>query len=107
MKSKLPITRSPHGIKGYCRLLLFTGLGLTALCSTPMPALAGVKTNAVAATASKVTGSVLDEKGELLPGVTVTIKGTTTTTSTDVHGNFSLNVPDASAGTLIFTFVGY
>jgi len=107
MKSKLPITRSPHGIKGYCRLLLFTGLGLTALCSTSMPALAGVKTNAVAAAASKVTGSVLDERGEALPGVTVTLKGTTTNTSTDVHGNFSLNLPDASSGTLVFTFVGY
>lgn len=107
MKSRLPITRSPHGIKGYCRLLLFTSLGLTALCSTSIQALANTRTEAVAAAASKVTGSVLDERGEPLPGVTVTIKGTTTSTSTDVHGVFSLNVPDASAGTLIFTFVGY
>jgi len=107
MKSKLPITRSPHGIKGYCRLLLFTGLGLTALGYSSMPVLADTRTNAVVAAASKVTGSVLDERGEPLPGVTVTLKGGTTNTSTDVHGNFSLSVPDASTGTLVFTFVGY
>jgi TonB-linked SusC/RagA family outer membrane protein len=107
MKSKLPITRSPHGIKGYCRLLLFTGLGLTALAYPSVPALASNRVHAVAAEASNVTGTVLDERGEPLPGVTVTVKGTATNTSTDVRGSFSLSLPDVSSGTLIFTFVGY
>ena len=40
-----------------------------------------------------VTGRVTDDKGEGLPGVTVLVKGTTTGTSTDVDGNFSIDAP--------------
>jgi TonB-linked SusC/RagA family outer membrane protein len=53
----------------------------------------------------KVQGTVLDEKGETLPGVSVKLKGTDQGTVTDLNGKFSLN---ASAGqTLIFSYVGY
>ncbi len=52
-----------------------------------------------------VTGTVTDKKGEPLPGVTVTIKGSTTATSTNSQGVFTLNnvAPDA---VLVFTGVG-
>ena len=40
-----------------------------------------------------VTGTVTDKKGEPLPGVSVSIKGTTLGISTDINGNFSINVP--------------
>lgn len=54
-----------------------------------------------------VTGKVTDEKdGSPLAGVSVTVKGTTTGTSTAVDGSFSLSVP-ASAKTLVFTYVNY
>ncbi|MGV3558012.1 TonB-dependent receptor [Larkinella arboricola] len=53
-----------------------------------------------------VTGTVKDEKGDGMPGVTVLIKGTTRGTTTDANGRYSLSVPDAST-TLIFSFVGY
>lgn len=53
-----------------------------------------------------VTGTVLDEKGEPLPGVSVLIKGTQIGTLTDVKGAFSLNVDD-SKQVLVFSFVGY
>ena len=43
--------------------------------------------------------------GEPLAGVSVTVKGGTTGTSTDANGNFSLDV--ASNATLVFSFVGY
>jgi TonB-linked SusC/RagA family outer membrane protein len=56
--------------------------------------------------ATEVRGKVLDESGTGMPGVTVLVKGTTVGTATDMNGNFSLNVPDAS-GTLVFSFIGY
>ncbi|MFD2512325.1 SusC/RagA family TonB-linked outer membrane protein [Pontibacter locisalis] len=51
-------------------------------------------------------GKVVNENGEGLPGVTVVLKGTTTGTSTDVNGNFSLSVPQ-TGGTLVFSYIGY
>jgi hypothetical protein len=41
-----------------------------------------------------------------LPGVSVLIKGTSTGTTTDTDGQFTLRVPDPSA-TLVFSFIGY
>lgn len=53
-----------------------------------------------------ITGVVTDEKGETMPGVIITEKGTTNGTTTDIDGKYSLNVsPTATA--LIFKFVGY
>ena len=52
-----------------------------------------------------VSGTVKSETGELLPGVTVLIKGTTTGTVTDIDGNFSLTA--SSSDVLVFSFVGY
>ncbi len=54
----------------------------------------------------QVTGKVLDEKGQPLPGVNVSIKGITQGTATDVNGNFSIQVKDSNA-TLVFSFTGY
>ncbi len=54
-----------------------------------------------------VTGKVTEsEKNELLAGVNVVIKGTTTGTATDANGAYSLQVPDPNA-TLVFSFIGY
>ena len=52
-----------------------------------------------------VSGNVKDESGEALPGVAVIVKGTTTGTTTDIDGNFTLVVP-AGAKALQFSFVG-
>lgn len=52
-----------------------------------------------------VTGVVTDENGEVLPGVTVVVKGSNTGTTTDVDGNFSLSNVD-SRTVLLFSFVG-
>ena len=41
---------------------------------------------------NRVTGKVVDEFGEPLPGVTVVIKGTAQGTVTDVNGEYSLQV---------------
>src|SRR3712207_5452681 len=52
-----------------------------------------------------VTGKVVNEQGEALPGVTVLVKGVPEGTTTDVKGAFSLELPaDAS---LVFSYLGY
>jgi TonB-linked SusC/RagA family outer membrane protein len=52
-----------------------------------------------------VSGTILDNSGLPLPGATVLVKGTTTGTSSDFDGNYSIK---ANAGaTLVFSFVGY
>ncbi len=42
-----------------------------------------------------------------LPGVTVTLKGTSTGTITDETGNYRINIPDGSNNILVFSFIGY
>jgi len=54
----------------------------------------------------KVSGSVKDAKGDGIPGVSVAVKGTTTGTTTDVNGTFTLTVKSANAE-LQVTSVGY
>ena len=52
-----------------------------------------------------VSGTVTDQSGQPLPGVTVILKGTTQGTITDVDGKYTLpNVPDEAI--LVFSFVG-
>lgn len=53
-----------------------------------------------------VSGSVKDEAGNLMPGVSIAIKGTTTGTVTDSNGDFRLSVPNGTT-VLVFSFVGY
>lgn len=62
--------------------------------------------SAVSKAKENITGTVKDENGESLPGVTVKIKGTTTATTTDVNGVFRINLPVGNE-TLVFSFIGY
>lgn len=52
-----------------------------------------------------VTGTVTDETGEPIPGVTVSIPDTGIGTATDIDGKYTLTVPEGS--TLVFSFIGY
>ena len=55
-----------------------------------------------------IKGKVTGDKDEALPGATVLLKGTTAGTSADTDGNYTLSVPENSAGsTLIISFIGY
>lgn len=56
--------------------------------------------------ARTVRGTVVDETGEPLVGVTIIVSGTSTGTITDFDGKYSVNVP-ASAKTLVFNYMGY
>ncbi len=54
-----------------------------------------------------LTGRVTDSKdGSPMAGVTVSVKGTTVSTQTDVNGNYSLTVP-ADSKVLVFSYVGF
>ncbi|MEM9328293.1 MAG: carboxypeptidase-like regulatory domain-containing protein, partial [Bacteroidota bacterium] len=53
-----------------------------------------------------VTGKVTGESGESLPGVNILVEGTTSGTTTDIDGNYRLQLP-GSDGTLVFTFIGF
>jgi TonB-linked SusC/RagA family outer membrane protein len=52
-----------------------------------------------------VSGKVIDDSGEPLPGATITVLGTMTGTITDIEGNYSITVPDGTV--LVFSFIGY
>ena len=55
--------------------------------------------------AKKITGTVVDSKGEPIIGASVLVKGTSNGTITDVDGNFSLNASQGSV--LVVSYVGY
>jgi TonB-linked SusC/RagA family outer membrane protein len=52
-----------------------------------------------------VRGTVKSDAGELLPGVSIIVKGTSTGVITDIDGNYSISVPNAQS-VLVFSFVG-
>ncbi|PSL26138.1 SusC/RagA family TonB-linked outer membrane protein [Dyadobacter jiangsuensis] len=52
-----------------------------------------------------VKGKVTDEKGEMIPGASVTVKGSQQGTLTDAEGVYSIDV--AGNATLVFSFLGY
>lgn len=53
-----------------------------------------------------VSGTITDDLGETLPGVTVIISGTSTGTITDFNGIYQIEVPSSDAK-LMYSFVGY
>ena len=53
-----------------------------------------------------VRGTVKDQEGNPIPGVTIVLKGTTLGTTTDINGNYIINVVDPQS-VLVFSFIGY
>lgn len=60
----------------------------------------------LAAQGKSVSGKILDEKGESLPGVSVVIKGTRTGINSNYDGQFTLNNVKPQ-DILVFSFIGY
>jgi len=52
-----------------------------------------------------VSGTIRDDAGQTLPGVSVSVKGTTTGTVADVSGHYTIKV--SADATLVFSFIGY
>ena len=55
---------------------------------------------------TKLTGKVVDETNQPLPGATVVLQGTQSGASTDFDGNFTFETTSAN-GTILVSFVGY
>lgn len=53
-----------------------------------------------------ITGRIVDETGEPVVGANIVVKGTTTGTTTDLEGRFSLTVEGPNV-TLVVSYVGY
>ncbi len=62
----------------------------------------GVISNSV----RNVSGKILDETGEPLPGVNIVVKGSTIGTVTDLEGNYTLTLPNGATHLLV-SFIGY
>ncbi|WP_229212936.1 SusC/RagA family TonB-linked outer membrane protein [Dyadobacter soli] len=52
-----------------------------------------------------VTGKVTADDGSLLPGVNISLKGTTRGTTTDTQGQYTIST--TSGATLVFSFIGF
>jgi TonB-linked SusC/RagA family outer membrane protein len=104
-------------LHGWCRMLLFTIIALgnqsfvtrhldpstmlrVTVESRPSTALGMTKQQPQ----TQIAGTVSDSRGPL-PGVTVSVKGTTVTTITDSNGAYAITAADGDI--LIFSFVGY
>jgi len=65
-----------------------------------------VRTEARAQPGIRITGTVSDNFGDLMPGVTVIVRGSATGASTDANGEFSITVP-SDTSVLQFSFIGF
>ncbi len=53
----------------------------------------------------EVSGTVTNEAGETLPGVAISVAGTTSGTITDINGRYRISVPEGA--TLVFSYIGF
>jgi TonB-linked SusC/RagA family outer membrane protein len=53
-----------------------------------------------------ITGRITSDDGEPLPGVSVSVKGTTIGSASNSDGRYSITVPDGN-GILVFSFIGF
>src|SRR5688572_13767289 len=53
-----------------------------------------------------VKGKVTDETGTGMPGVNIIVKGTSTGTTTDAQGDYSLEAPNEQS-VFVYSFIGY
>ena len=63
-------------------------------------------TNVMAQPTKTIKGKVISKSGEMLPGVSIVVKGTTTGTITDIDGNYTLSTVKPNS-TLVFSFIGF
>ncbi|PWK78424.1 TonB-linked SusC/RagA family outer membrane protein [Mucilaginibacter oryzae] len=108
MKPNLLEKDSPHRKWSPRFFALATSMAMACFVTAQLPAMAMTGSiNEQRLPVDRISGQVTDEKGQTLPGVSVALKGTSTGVVTDINGKFSINVPNASSGTLVFSYIGY
>jgi TonB-linked SusC/RagA family outer membrane protein len=102
MKKKVDISTSNENIETVLgRLFNGTGLSFKKLDNNLIAIRAGAE-DEVNVT---VSGRIIGPTGDPLNGVSITIKGTSTGTTSNANGEYALSVPDNA--TIVFTYVGY
>jgi len=92
--------------KNFYKLKLIHVLQIAALNVLFVLLFSSVAVGQGGGTTMTVKGKVTDAvSNETIPGVNVTIKGTTTAVATDANGDYSITA--GSTATLVFSFVGY
>jgi TonB-linked SusC/RagA family outer membrane protein len=104
MKTKHLIENPPGSKNWKGRFFINLILVMLVVFTTSTLAIAEIKSNEQQSLT--VRGTVTNERGETLVGVTLVIQGTMIGTVTDASGNFQLNVPDEQA-VIQFSYVGY
>lgn len=90
---------------------LVLSLSLAIMSMSPLTASAATSpymsgdSKAMQQTENVLKGIVTDQAGEPLIGVSISVKGTSSGTVTDINGKYSLRVSPGS--TLVFTYIGY
>lgn len=79
-----------RGLHSLLLLFLFSAIALSASAQSKI-----------------ISGTIKDSDGLGLPGVTVIVKGTATGTVSNVEGEYSLSLDDASGVRLIYSFIGF
>ena len=96
---------SAYGCKA-SRSFLIWGLSAAMFISViPMMAEVSSDVRNFGTHVKSVTGTIIDETGEPMIGVSVLVQGTTTGTVTDLDGKFVLEVP--ANATLVISYIGY
>lgn len=81
-------------------LWLVFAIGVLFLLATPIHA------NSKANIDIAISGNVIDGNGDVLIGVNIVEKGTSNGSVTDIDGNYTITVADASS-VLVFSYIGY
>lgn len=92
-------------------MLLVSGLSVLMLSGAVVsPPMANAGNSVIEQTKNsvnkkKISGTVIDETGMPMIGVTVRVQGTSSGYATDLEGRFTLDVPENA--TLVFSYIGY
>lgn len=83
-------------------LAIFCSLGINGQASQPSE---NVERDTYSQQDKRITGNIKDDMGEPVIGASVSVKGTTNGTITDVDGNFTLQVPENAI--LLVSYIGF
>src|ERR1700754_3512930 len=85
---------------------IILGKAATASLTATVPAITSAIIADAAVVAVPITGRVVDKNGEAIIGASILEKGTSNRVSTDLNGNFKLNVSGPNA-VLAVAYIGY